>query len=286
MVKKRRLSVSQGLIYLVLSVWALSTIYPFFWVIVNSFKEKRYIRSDTFALPLGEMFTLDNYHTAFERVDILGAYRNSLIISITVTAVVVLLAGFAAYAMARYRFRGRRALQGLIIASMMFPVFSTIIPVFRMLYSWGLVRFESVFYSLLCVSLPQIAGNLSFAIVVLTGYIRSIPVEMEEAAYLEGYNVFQIFFRIVWPLGRPSFATVAIFTFLWSYNDLFTQMFFLRNKRTYSITRLLAEISSQAGVNYGLMVAAVVLVVVPVLLVYILLQKNIIKGMTVGALKG
>ncbi len=286
MVKKRRLSVSQGLIYLVLSAWALSTIYPFFWVIVNSFKEKRYIRSDTFALPLGEMFTLDNYRTAFERVDILGAYRNSLIISITVTAVVVLLAGFAAYAMARYRFRGRRALQGLIIASMMFPVFSTIIPVFRMLYSWGLVRFERVFYSLLCVSLPQIAGNLSFAIVVLTGYIRSIPVEMEEAAYLEGYNVFQIFFRIVWPLGRPSFATVAIFTFLWSYNDLFTQMFFLRNKRTYSITRLLAEISSQAGVNYGLMVAAVVLVVVPVLLVYILLQKNIIKGMTVGALKG
>ncbi len=286
MVKKRRLSVSQGLIYLVLWAWALSTIYPFFWVIVNSFKEKRYIRTDTFALPLGEMFTLDNYRTAFERVDILGAYRNSLIISITVTAVVVLLAGFAAYAMARYRFRGRRALQGLIIASMMFPVFSTIIPVFRMLYSWGLVRFESVFYSLLCVSLPQIAGNLSFAIVVLTGYIRSIPVEMEEAAYLEGYNVFQIFFRIVWPLGRPSFATVAIFTFLWSYNDLFTQMFFLRNKRTYSITRLLAEISSQAGVNYGLMVAAVVLVVVPVLLVYILLQKNIIKGMTVGALKG
>ena len=286
MVKKRRLSVSQGLIYLVLSAWALSTIYPFFWVIVNSFKEKRYIRSDTFALPLGEMFTLDNYRTAFERVDILGAYRNSLIISITVTAVVVLLAGFAAYAMARYRFRGRRALQGLIIASMMFPVFSTIIPVFRMLYSWGLVRFESVFYSLLCVSLPQIAGNLSFAIVVLTGYIRSIPVEMEEAAFLEGYNVFQIFFRIVWPLGRPSFATVAIFTILWSYNDLFTQMFFLRNKRTYSITRLLAEISSQAGVNYGLMVAAVVLVVVPVLLVYILLQKNIIKGMTVGALKG
>ena len=286
MAKKRKLGISQWLIYLVLSAWALTTIYPFFWVILNSFKEKRYIRSDTFALPLGEMFTLDNYRTAFERVDILGAYRNSLIISITVTAVVVLLAGFAAYAMARYRFRGRRALQGLIIASMMFPVFSTIIPVFRMLYAWGLVRFESVFYSLLCVSLPQIAGNLSFAIVVLTGYIRSIPVEMEEAAYLEGYNVFQIFFRIVWPLGRPSFATVSIFTFLWSYNDLFTQMFFLRNKRTYSITRLLAEISSQAGVNYGLMVAAVVLVVVPVLLVYILLQKNIIKGMTVGALKG
>ncbi|MDD3429413.1 MAG: ABC transporter permease subunit, partial [Oscillospiraceae bacterium] len=146
--------------------------------------------------------------------------------------------------------------------------------------------FESLPYSWLCTALPQIAGNLSFAIVVLMGFIRSIPVDLEEAAYLEGYNVFQIFFRIILPLARPSFATVAIFTFLWSYNDLFTQMFFLRNKKTYSITRLLNEIASQAGVNYGLMVAAVVLVVVPVLVVYVLLQKNIIKGMTVGAVKG
>ena len=284
--KNKGSRLSQGLIYLALSAWALTTIYPFFWVIINSFKDKKYIRSQTFALPFGEMFTLDNYATAFERVDILGAYRTSLIISTCVTVMVVLLAGFAAYGMCRYQFRGRKVLQSLIIASMMFPVFSTIIPVFRMMHSWGIVRFESLGFSILCVSLPQIAGNLSFAIVVLMGFIRSIPIELEEAAYLEGYSVYKIFFRVIFPLARPSFATVAIFTFLWSYNDLFTQMFFLRNKRTYSITRLLAEISSQAGVNYGLMVAAVVLVVVPVLIVYVLLQKNIIKGMTVGAVKG
>ncbi len=282
---KKQKAVHAG-IYLVLSFWALTTIYPFVWVILNSFKEKRFIRTDTFALPLGEMFTLDNYKTAFARVDIWGAYRTSLIISVCVTAVVVLLAGLAAYGMARYSFHGRKALQSLIVASMMFPVFSTIIPVFRMMFSWGIVRFDSLPLSILCVVLPQIAGNLSFAIVVLMGYIRSIPIELEEAAYLEGYNVFQIFGKVVFPLAKPSFATVAIFTFLWSYNDLFTQSFFLRNKRTYSITRLLAEISSQAGVNYGLMVAAVVLVVVPVLAVYIVLQKNIIKGMTVGAIKG
>lgn len=284
--KHRALRPASAAIYLVLGAWALTTIYPFLWVILNSFKDKKYIRSHTFALPLGEMFTLDNYRTAFARVDIAGAYRNSLLISALVTAVVVLLAGLAAYALARWRFRGRGALQSLVVASMMFPVFSTIIPVFRLLHGAGLVRFESVPFSILCVSLPQIAGNLSFAIVVLMGYIRSIPVELEEAAYLEGYSVYRIFFRIVFPLARPSFATVAIFTFLWSYNDLFTQMFFLRNKRTYSITRLLAEIASQAGVNYGLMVAAVVLVVLPVLAVYVLLQKNIIKGMTVGAVKG
>ena len=286
MITRKRFSVSKALIYIVLSVWAVTTIFPFAWVIMNSFKETRYIRSDTFALPLGDKFTLENYVTAFERVDIWGAYRTSLVISITVTVVVVLLAGLAAYALARYHFRGRSVLQSLIVASMMFPVFSTIIPVFRMMHGWGIVKFESLPLSWLCTALPQIAGNLSFAIVVLMGFIRSIPIDLEEAAYLEGYNVFQIFFKIIVPLARPSFATVSIFTFLWSYNDLFTQMFFLRNKRTYSITRLLNEIASQAGVNYGLMVAAVVLVVVPVLLVYVLLQKNIIKGMTVGAVKG
>ncbi len=286
MIANKKQKLGLAVVYLILGIWALTTIYPFVWVIQNSFKVNKYIRADTFALPIGELFTLDNYRTAFARVDIFGAYRTSLIISLCVTAAVVLIAGMAAYGMARYQFRGRKALQSLIIASMMFPVFSTIIPVFRMMHSWGIVNFESLPLSMLCVILPQIAGNLSFAIVVLMGYIRSIPIELEEAAYLEGYNVFQIFRRIVFPLAKPSFATVAIFTFLWSYNDLFTQKFFLRNKMTYSITRLLEEISSQAGVNYGLMVAAVVLVVVPVLIVYVLLQKNIIKGMTVGAVKG
>lgn len=276
----------QFLIYVILSLWALLAIYPFFWVIINSFKVNKYIRANTFAIPTGEMFTLDNYIEAFERVNILAAYRTSLVISISVTVSVVIIAGLAAYAMARYNFRGRRFLQSMIIASMMFPVFSTIIPVFRMMYSWGIVQFDVLSLSMLCVILPQIAGNLSFAMVVLMGFIRGIPIELEEAAYLEGYSVYQIFWKIVFPLARPSFATVSIFTFLWSYNDLFTQKFFLRNSMTYSVTRLLEEISSQAGTNYGLMVSSVVLVVVPVLVVYVLLQKNIIKGMTVGAMKG
>jgi raffinose/stachyose/melibiose transport system permease protein len=283
---RRRFRPSRFLIYLFLFLWAATTIYPFLWVIMNSFKLKGLIRSDSFSLPIGGSFTLDNYKTAFDRVDMLGAYKNSLIISISVTLAVVLLAGFTAYGMARYKFRGRDTLYALIIASMMFPVFSTIIPVFRMMFGWHIVNTNSVGLSRLSVILPQIAGNLSFAIIVLMGFIRSLPIDLEEAAYLEGYNIYQIFFKIIFPIAKPSFATVAIFTFLWSYNDLFTQMFFLRYKDAFTITRLLNEITSIAGVNYGLMAAAVVLVVVPVLIVYILLQKNIIKGLTAGAIKG
>lgn len=283
---RRRLKPGKALIYFFLSLWAVTTIYPFIWVILNSFKIKGLIRSDSFSIPTGAKFTLENYLTAFDRVDIFGAYKNSIIISGSVTIVVVLLAGFAAYGMARYKFRGRNALHGLIIASMMFPVFSTIIPVFRMMFRWHIVNTNSVALSQVSVILPQIAGNLSFAIIVLMGFIRGLPVDLEEAAYLEGFNVYQIFFKVIVPIAKPSFATVAIFTFLWSYNDLFTQMFFLRYKDTFTITRLLNEITSIAGVNYGLMAAAVVLVVVPVLIVYVFLQKNIIKGMTAGAIKG
>ena len=91
--------------------------------------------------------------------------------------------------------------------------------------SWGIVNTGSIWLTRLSVVLPQIAGNLSFAIIVLMGFIRSLPVDLEEAAYLEGYNVYQIFFRIIMPLAKPSFATVGIFTFLWSYNDLFYRCF-------------------------------------------------------------
>ena len=140
--------------------------------------------------------------------------------------------------------------------------------------------------SLLAVILPQIAGNLCFAIIILMGFIQSVPIELEESAYLDGCNVLQIYFHIIMPAAKSSFATVAIFSFLWSYNDLFTQSFFLRYPQERAITGLLNEISSQAGVNYGLMASSVVLVVIPVLVVYVALQKNIVKGLTADAIKG
>ena len=128
--------------------------------------------------------------------------------------------------------------------------------------------------------------GLAFAIIVLMGFLSNIPIELEEAAFLEGCSPFRIFFRIIVPITKPAFATVAIFTFLWSYNDLFLQMIVLRQRETYPISNLLREISSQFGTDFGLMAASVVLVIVPVLIVYMFLQKNIVKGLTAGAVKG
>lgn len=278
---------SKIITYIVLSFWGLTTLYPFVWVILNSFREKGMIRRDSFSIPLpGKGFTMDNYALAMDRFDFKVAYTNSLFISIAVTLVVVLLAGLAAYGLVRYRFKGRNLLYSLIMAGMMFPVFSTIIPVFRMEAAWGIASSGNRWLSLLAVILPQIAGNLCFAIVVLMGFIQSVPIELEESAYVEGCSVFQVYFHIIMPTAKSSFATVAIFSFLWSYNDLFTQNFFLRFPKEKTITLLLNEISSQAGVNYGLMAASVVLIVIPVLIVYVILQKHIIKGLTAGAVKG
>lgn len=285
---QKRVPLSQVVSYLILTFWAITTAYPFLWVILNSFRVRGEIRSDSFSIPWPwtNSFTFENYTTAADRSDFAAGYTNSILISVVVTLVVVLLAGLFAYGMVRYRFRGQKFVHGMIIAAMMFPVFSTIIPVFRMEVLWGIASTQNRWLSLLSTILPQIAGNLAFAIVVLMGFIRSVPIDLEEAAYLDGCNVFQIYFKIIIPVAKPSFATVAIFSFLWSYNDLFTQTFFLRYPKEKTITLLINEISSQAGVNYGLMAASVVLVVVPVLIVYVLLQKNIIKGLTVGAVKG
>lgn len=273
--------------YVVLTFWALTTLYPFLWVILNSFRERGLIRKDSFSIPLpGNGFTMANYEKAMDRFDFANAYLNSLIVSIAVTIVVVILAGLAAYGLVRYRFRLRGLCYSLIMAGMMFPVFSTIIPVFRMEATWGIASSGNRWLSLLAVILPQIAGNLCFAIIVLMGFIESVPIELEESAYVDGCHVFQVYFHIIIPAAKSSFATVAIFSFLWSYNDLFTQNFFLRVPKEKTITLLLNEISSQAGVDYGLMAASVVLIVIPVLVVYVMLQKHIIKGLTAGAIKG
>ncbi len=284
--ENKKFKISSVIVYFFLIAWGLTTVYPIIWVIQNSFKVRNEILQNSFALPIGELFTMSNYKKAFDELNILGAYVNSLTISGIVAAVVILLAGLASFALVRYEFKFNKVLQSLVLAGMMFPAFATIITVIQMQSSWGIANTDKWFLTMLSVILPSIAGNLSFAIVVLSGYIRGLPIELEESAFLEGCNPFQIFFKVIVPLTKPSFATVAIFSFLWSYNDLFTQSFFLRRPNMFGITILLNRLTSNEGTNYGLMASAVTLVVVPVIIVYICLQKYIIKGLTAGAIKG
>ena len=275
---KKRFKISSLFIYLALSLWGLTTIFPFLWIINNSFKPSREVLNSSFALP--KSFWLDNYKNAFDNLNVLSAYKNSLIISGSVTICVMLLGTMMAFAMTRYKFKGKGIIISLIMASLMFPVFSTIIPVFKLMAQMNWLNKP------IAVILPQVAGNLSFATVVMMGFLRGLPIEMEEAAYMEGANVSKVFTKIIIPLSRPALATVAIFCFLWSYNDLFTQLIMIRKRTEYPICALLNEISSKYGTDFGLMAASIAIIILPVMIVYIFLQKNIIKGLTAGALKG
>lgn len=276
--RRKRIKIGMIVVYIILILWAVTTIFPFVWVLLNSVKPSSEVLTSSFALP--KEFTWGNYTNAFSKLNVARAYKNSLIISGCVTIGDMVLASLFSFALSRYDFRGKKIINAMLIASLMFPVFSTIIPVFRMIVKWGLLNTN------LAVMLPQIAGNLSFATIVMIGFMNSIPIEMEEAAYMEGANVFQVFGKIIVPLCRPSLATVAIFSFLWSYNDLFVQKIMIRDNTKFPISTLLEQISSQYGTDFGLMAASVALIVVPVMIVYIFLQKNIIKGLTAGAVKG
>jgi len=369
-----RMTPTKAFIYFLLILWAVTTLFPFVWVINNSFKDSSLVVSDSFAPATGEIYsydqhgqiirekimqdehgrdmyreylknedgsyklekdvnkpalnqnsafanlmgynatlqqndatadlpaydtssgyvydetsdpvmlspTLKNYVTAFtnNNVNILRGYKNSLIISGTVMAAVMLPSTMMAFALTRWKFRGQELVKSLVVAALMFPAFSTIVPVYRMITRIGL------FDTLTSVIIVQTAGNLAFACTVMMGFVTALPYELEEAAFMEGCGVYDIFWRIVLPMCRPALATVAIFTFIWSYNDLFVQMVLLRSKALMPVCAILREISSQYGTDYGFMAAAVAIVVIPVMILYLFLQKNIIKGLTAGAVKG
>ena len=267
----------KGTAYTVLSLWALTTIYPMLWVVLNSFKTSNEIISNSFSLPTS--LNLENYVRAFEE-KVLSGYINSFIISGTVVVFTIIFGSLAGYIMGRFNFKLKGFVRSLVMGSLLIPVFATILPVFEMLLGANLVDKH------LGLILPQIAGNLPFAIMVLSSFMETIPVEMEEAAVVEGANTMQIFLRVIAPITKPAIATTAIFAFLWSYNDLFSSLIIMRTKDRMPVNVLLTEISSQYGTNYGLMASVIIIIVIPVLVFYGIAQNQIVEGMTAGAVKG
>lgn len=278
MKRKRKFSFSQALLYVGLTLWSLTTIFPLLWIINNSFKLSRDVMNNSFRLALNPVF--DNYINAFERVKIGKSYLNSLVMSGSAVLLVLVFGGLAAFVLARFAFRGRSLIYSILYASLLIPAFATVVPVYALLIQWKLVN---TYWGLI---LPHTAGNLTFAILVLSAYMATVPKELEEAAWMDGCHRMQMFTRIFVPISRPAFASVSIFTFLWSYNDLFSALIFVNKENVRPIVSLLAEISSQYGTDFGLMASAVAITVIPVLIVYLLIQRYIEQGLTEGAIKG
>lgn len=275
---KSRFSLGTTFMYIVLSAWALTTIYPLFWIVNNSFKVSRDVMNKSFSLALDPV--LINYTTAFDRINIGRSYINSLIMSGGTVLFVLLFGGLAAYVLSRFTFRGKKIIFSILYATLLVPAFATVVPVYELLIKTSLVN---TYWGLI---LPQTAGNLTFATLVIAGYMATIAKELEEAAFMDGCNRWDMFTKIFVPVSRPAFASVSIFVFLWSYNDLFSALIFVNKETVRPIVALLSEISSQYGTDFGLMATAVALTVMPILLIYLFISKFIEKGLTEGAVKG
>ncbi|MBE9916072.1 carbohydrate ABC transporter permease [Paenibacillus donghaensis] len=275
---KKRFSLGTAFMYIVLTAWSLTTIYPLFWIFNNSFKESRDVMNKSFSLAWDPVLT--NYTTAFDRINIGKSYLNSIIMSGSTVIFVLLFGGLAAYVLSRFNFRGKRVIYSILYATLLVPAFATVVPVYELLIKTSLVN---TYWGLI---LPQTAGNLTFAILVIAGYMSTIAKELEEAAFIDGCNRWQMFMKIFMPVSRPVFASVTIFVFLWSYNDLFSALIFVSKESVRPIVALLSEISSQYGTDFGLMATAVTLTVLPILLIYLFISKFIEKGLTEGAVKG
>lgn len=266
--------------YMILSAWALTTVIPLLWVLLNSFKSSEEIVKNGIALPKSLRF--DNFITIMNYPDMsmARAFVNSFIISGSVVVGVVLVAGLAAFALGRFRFKWTKYADAVLIACLLVPSFATMIPNFVTISRLPIRGTH------LAVIIPQIAGNLCFSITLLTGFMRSLPDELDEAAIIDGATPLYVFTHITMPLSKSVFSTVGIMVFIWSYNDLLTSMVYLSQRARQPVCVILSMVSNMFGTDYGSMMAAIIVTILPLLVLYVISQEQVIKGLTAGAVKG
>lgn len=267
------------LIYIFLIFWLLVTGYPLIFLLQNSFKGKmEFITSPAWSLP--RVFSLENYiHVGIKS----GFYRyflNSIFVSVVSVILIIIASSMAAYAIARIKFKGNNLVFMLFVAGMMIPIHSTLIPVYKMTLSLGL------YDQLIGLIGPYVAFSLPISIFILTGFIRNIPHELEEAAIIDGANYYQIYYKIILPLTKPAISTIAIYNITMLWNEFVYALVLTSSPENRILTLGLFEFQSAYGVDIPKTLTALLLSVLPLIVMYIFFQKKIIKGMTAGALKG
>lgn len=278
--KKRKITLRGGVLYAILFIWLLITLIPMLWVFLNSFKSSEEILLNGVSLPKSINFT--NYLTIFSYPDVnlLRSFLNSFIISGSVVLGVLVLGGLAAFGLGRFESKVGKVIDALMVACLLVPSFATMIPNFVTVSSLPIRN------TYLAVIVPQIAGNLCFAIVLLSSFMKSLPNELDEAAIIDGASVFQVLKNITVPLTKPMFATVGIMVFIWSYNDLVTSLVYISDQKLKPICVILTMVSNMHGTDYGAMMAAICITIIPVLILYIMSQEMVVKVLTAGSVKG
>ena len=268
---------SRILLYAVLIVIAFFFLLPILWMFTTAFKPFVETLQPTW---IPQEPTLENFTNIFNdpTIPVLRWFVNSLGVALAFTALVVFLDALAAYAYARMQFPGRNALFGLLLATLVMPGIMFLVPNYLTIVRLGWLN------SYQGVIAPGLSGV--FGVFFLRQFFQSIPKELEEAAYIDGASVWRTFFRVSLPLAKGALATLAIITFLTSWNDFLWPLLILNDRELQTLPVGLATIQGQYTFDYGKLMAGAVVTAVPVLVLYIFLQRYIIQNVAMTGLKG
>ncbi len=277
--REPRRYVGMILTYVVLILIALIIILPLLWMLSTSFKPKaQFFTRDIQWIPL--TWTLANYQSLFslKSIPIARWFLNSLVLSSIVTVLTLLVNSMAAYAYARLSFRGRNGIFAAMLATLFLPGMMFLVPNFLTVARLGWLN------NWLGIIVPALAGI--FGIFFLRQFFEGIPRELDEAAEIDGATIWQTYWRIILPLARPALATLAVITFLASWNDFLWPLLVLQDRNLLTLAPGLSLLKGAYTSEYGQMMAGSVIVAAPVLLIYLLLQRFIVASVATTGLKG
>lgn len=261
--------------HLVLGLWALLVILPLLWTVFTSFKTSQEILTDPFGLP-GEM-QWNNYSRAWTEARIGEYFLNTIIVVGAALFIVMLLGAMCAYVLARFPFPGNRIIYFSMIAGLTFPIFLAVVPLFFVLNNMGLLEGK---LGLVGLILSYVAFALPFTVFFLHAFFAGLPEEISEAAAIDGAGDFRTFFQIMLPMAKPGLASVAIFNFLGLWNQYLLPLVLNRERSNHVLAQGLVNLQAQQGyqVDWGGMFASVVITVIPVLVVYVIFQRQLQGG--------
>lgn len=274
-----RFSPAETLRLTTLAFGALVMVTPFLYMVSTSFKAQQYVLK----IPpqfIPDPATLSNYERVLIRDDFGQYFLNSLFVSVTATAISVLLSAMMAYGFARYRFPGREWLFRILLLGLMIPALMLIVPQFILAKwlglidtLWGLI----VFY---------VAGNLALNTFLMRGFFEALPQELDDAMQIDGANAWSRFIRLGLPLARPALATATIFTFLATWDEYAWALTSITSPENKTLPIAIALLQGPRGTQWGLVFAASIVAILPVIAVFLIFQRHFVQGLTAGAVKG
>lgn len=262
-----------------LLAWLAVVLFPIFVIILNSFKTRRAIFSQPLMPPDADSFTLIGYQTVLRQGDFLLYTQNSLIVTVTSLALILLTGAMAAFALSEYRFPGNR-LVGLYLAlGIMIPIRIGTVAILELMVQAGLVN------SLMALILVYTAMGLPLAVFILSEFMSQLSPELKDAARVDGMSEYAIFWRLVLPLVRPAMATVAVFTMIPIWNDLWFPMILAPGEATKTLTLGSQVFIGQFVTDWNAVLASLSLAILPALGLYLIFSRSLIRGITAGAVK-